>query len=298
MSASPAGEPNPQAAATAAAQSSPSSAELRDDSQSSPSSAELHDDPQSSPSSAELHDDPQSSPSSAELHVDSRTGSADVLLRAEALRVGVRGRSILASIEFELRRGELWAVVGRNGAGKTTLLRTLLGLLPPISGAVVRAPGLGIAYVPQRFAIDPLVPCRARDLIGEGAEAGWSFLRPWRTSRQRERIAKAIEATAVRPLLSHRYGDLSEGQKQRVLLARAFAGEPDLLVLDEPTSAMDSVAEQGVVEMLGVMKRREHVGILLVTHRLGLLAGVADRVLHLDAEQGRVRPRTLAEVGL
>src|SRR5262249_35232803 len=157
----------------------------------------------------------------------------DVLLRARALSVGFGRTAILPRLDVEFRRNELWGLVGRNGAGKTTLLRTLLGLHPPVGGQVERSPGAAIRDVPQRHAVDPLVPARPKDPIAEGAHRGYSFLPPPRTAEARRRIADAVEATHVGPLLGRPYRDLSEGEKQRVLLARAVAGAPDLLVLDE-----------------------------------------------------------------
>jgi zinc transport system ATP-binding protein len=220
----------------------------------------------------------------------------DTLLAARGLRVGYGRAAILPPVDLELRRGELWGLIGRNGAGKTTLLRTLLGLQDPVGGAVDRPPSLVIGYVPQRHAIDPLVPARARDLIAEGAEHGWSFLRPLRSAEDRARIARAVEATHVEPLLHRRYRDLSEGEKQRVLLARAVAGGPDLLVLDEPTSAMDLVAERQVTNLLAELRERLGLGIVLVSHHLGLVAKMADRLAFLDSDEGVAVIGTVGEV--
>jgi zinc transport system ATP-binding protein len=222
--------------------------------------------------------------------------SQDFLLRARALSVGFGRTAILPPIDLELKKGELWGLIGRNGAGKTTLLRTLLGLSAPVGGTVERAPSLAIGYVPQRHAIDPLVPARAKDLIAEGAEHGWSFLRPLRTPEARARIAQAIEATQTEELLARRYRDLSEGQKQRVLLARAVAGAPDLLVLDEPTSAMDLVAERQVTKLLVELRERFGMGIVLVSHHLGLVARMADRLVFLDSDDRVTVSGTVAEV--
>ncbi|MFT3770629.1 MAG: ATP-binding cassette domain-containing protein [Minicystis sp.] len=218
------------------------------------------------------------------------------LLRARALAVGFGRSAILPPIDLELHRSELWGLVGRNGAGKTTLLRTLLGLHAPVTGAVERARAVSIGYVPQRHVVDPLIPARARDLIAEGAERGWSFLSPFRSRDARSRIARAVEATHAEPLLPRRYRDLSEGEKQRVLLARAVAGAPDLLVLDEPTSAMDLVAERQVAELLDQLRARFAMGIVLVSHHLGLVARVADRLAFLDTEERVAAAGTVAEV--
>jgi ABC-type Mn2+/Zn2+ transport system ATPase subunit len=220
----------------------------------------------------------------------------DLLLRARALEVGFGRTAILPAIDLELRRGELWGLIGRNGAGKTTLLRTLLGLQAPVAGEIVRPPSAAIGYVPQRHAIDPLVPARAKDLIAEGADRGWSFLRPVRDAEARARIARAIEATHSEALLGRRYRDLSEGQKQRVLLARAVAGAPDLLVLDEPTSAMDLVAEREVTTLLAELRERFGMGIVLVSHHLGLVAKMADRLVFLDSDERVAVSGTVAEV--
>jgi len=208
----------------------------------------------------------------------------DVLLRTKKLRVGFERRAILPPLDLEIRRRELWGVIGRNGAGKTTLFRTLLGLFPAVSGQIDRPAGVRVGYVPQRNALDPLVPARAKDLIVEGSDHGLSFLRPLRTAEAKSRVTRAIEATGSGPLLSRRYRDLSEGEKQRVLLARALAGAPDLLVLDEPTSAMDLVAEREVTTLLARLRDEFGIGVLLVTHHLGLVATIADRLLFLDAD--------------
>jgi ABC-type Mn2+/Zn2+ transport system ATPase subunit len=151
-------------------------------------------------------------------------------------------------------------------------------------------------YVPQRYAVDPLVPARAADLITEGSERGWSFLSPRFGKERRAHIERAVVATGTAGLLRRRYRDLSEGQKQRVLLARALAGAPDLLVLDEPTSAMDLVAEREVVSILGELRDRSSLGILLVSHHLGVLLPVVDRLPFLDAEDGIAASGTPTEV--
>ncbi|MCC6552059.1 MAG: ATP-binding cassette domain-containing protein [Polyangiaceae bacterium] len=233
---------------------------------------------------------------SAPPAISGDASAGELLVRARDLAVGYGGAAILPPIAFDVRRGELWGVIGRNGAGKTTLLRTLLGLQAPVRGAAVCSPGVRTGYVPQRTALDPLVPARAKDLIVEGSDRGFSFLRPLRTREAQGRIARAIEATGTEHLLRRRYRELSEGEKQRVLLARAIAGAPDLLVLDEPTSAMDLVAERMVIETLDALRARFGLGVVLVTHHVGLVASFADRLLFLDSDDGVAVAGTAAEV--
>jgi ABC-type Mn2+/Zn2+ transport system ATPase subunit len=220
----------------------------------------------------------------------------DILLRASGLSVGFGRRAILPAMNFEVRRGELLGVIGRNGAGKTTMFRTLLGLHPAVGGVIERSASTVVGYVPQRLALDTLVPTRAYDLIVEGTEHGYSFLRPTRGKEAKANVDRAIEATGSATFVRRRYRDLSEGQKQRVLLARAMAGGADLLVLDEPTSAMDLVAEHEVVDVLLQLRGRYSMGILLVSHHLGMLVTMVDRLLFLDADDGIAMAGTAAAV--
>lgn len=214
--------------------------------------------------------------------------NGEALLSCQRLLVGYQGRAILPPVELSIRRGELWAVIGRNGAGKTTWLRTLLGLLPPVAGEVRHEVAeLKLAYLAQRQTFDDLYPLRARDVVGMGLETGRSFLRPARGEAS-TRIARALELVGASELIARPFRQLSEGQKQRVLFARVAAAEPDLAVLDEPTSAMDTVAERDALELLQRLRRELCMGIVIVSHFLGLAREFADRALLLDRELDQV----------
>ena len=216
------------------------------------------------------------------------------LLRLRSLVVGHGGRALLPPVSFDVRPGELWALVGPNGGGKTTLLRTAVGLLPPIAGAVERgavagrpAP-VGIGYVPQRGSIDLAVPNRVIDLVRGGLDRGRSFLSPLHPRRCRAAVARAIADAALGALVDAPFSTLSEGQKQRVLLARALVGEPRLLVLDEPTSAMDLAAERAVFALLERLRRERELGMLVVGHHLQVLLRAATHVALVDQDDGLV----------
>jgi zinc transport system ATP-binding protein len=214
------------------------------------------------------------------------SGSA-TLLRCERLVVGHGGRPLLPPCDLEIRRAKLTMVLGRNGSGKTTFFRTVLGLLPPVSGAVRREPGVRIAYVGQGLALDRILPMRARDVVAWGALSGWSFLRRG-NGRIHADCDRALAEAGVPELADRPFRNLSEGQKQRVLLARMLTSHPDVGFLDEPTAAMDAVAEEQATAHLAHLAHERGMGIVIISHVLGLAARFADDVVFLDRDDGVV----------
>jgi zinc transport system ATP-binding protein len=209
------------------------------------------------------------------------------LLSCAALRVGYGGRAILPPIDLAIGPGEFWVVLGRNGSGKTTLFRTLLGLQAPISGTVSRgAHDLRFAYVPQRTAFDPLVPMLAREVVRQGCERGLSVLAP-RVARP-PIVRSSLEEVHAWDLAERSFRSLSEGQKQRVLLARLIASEAHLALLDEPTAAMDAVAEREAFGYLDELRRKRATTIVVVSHYLGVAHAYADHAVFLDNEASEV----------
>lgn len=208
------------------------------------------------------------------------------LLSARELIVGYAGVAVLPAVDLQIRPGELWGLVGANGAGKSTLLRTLLGLLPRVGGVVDRASGLRTGYVPQRSELDMTGPRRVVDVVRGGAEQGWSFLSPLAPLRAREAVRRALRDAHAEALAGAQLSELSEGQKQRVLLARALASEPAVLVLDEPTSAMDGRTERAVYTVLQELRAARSLAVLMVSHHVALLAEHATHLVLVDREDG------------
>ena len=206
--------------------------------------------------------------------------TAAPLVRCERLVVGFARRARLPPIELAIEPGEVLLVVGHNGAGKTTLVRTLLGLIRPLSGTVVRRAGLRCTYVPQATAIDALVPLQVGELVGWGAQRGWSFLRPWARAGGKPSIEPSIEA------LRRRFGELSGGQRQRVLLARLVAGDAELAVLDEPTASMDGPASAATFAALRRLAAERGTSSIVVSHAAAAAAPHVDRIALLDPEGG------------
>jgi zinc transport system ATP-binding protein len=217
------------------------------------------------------------------------------LLRCDRLVLGYAGRPLLPAFDLAIERGRLTVVIGRNGSGKSTFFKTLLGLLPPVAGRVVRAqPGLRLTYVPQTSALDAALPLRARDIVGWGALTGWGFLRL--VGPARARCDRALAEAGASALADRPFRDLSEGQKQRVLLARMLATEADLALLDEPTSAMDLVAEQETLAVLARQARERDMAVVIVTHVIGAASRHADQLLFLDRDDSIVLHGAPAEV--
>lgn len=195
---------------------------------------------------------------------------------------------MLPPIDLALHPGETWALIGRNGSGKTTLMRTLLGLHPRIAGHIDHAPTLRLGYVPQRGDIDPSLPGRAIDLVRAGLDHGWSFLDPTLPRRHRATVTAALAAVEATALADRPFRTLSEGQKQRILIARALVGDPTVLVLDEPTSAMDPVIEEAIFTLLDRLRRDRDLALIIAGHRLGYVPRFATHALLLDPTQARI----------
>jgi zinc transport system ATP-binding protein len=208
------------------------------------------------------------------------------LLRCEKLVIGHKGQPLLPAFDLTLRRGRMLAVLGRNGSGKSTFFKTVLGFQPPVGGAIVAAsPEPHLAFMAQAATIDPLVPLRAREVVTLGTLSGWDFFGA--NSKQRRLAAEAaLKAVEASDLAASFVRDLSEGQRQRVLLARLLAAGADAVFLDEPTAAMDAVAEQNAMALLKQWSHTHGMAVVIITHLLGLVRRYADDVLYLDRDDG------------
>ncbi|MCH9650480.1 MAG: ATP-binding cassette domain-containing protein [Deltaproteobacteria bacterium] len=188
------------------------------------------------------------------------------LIELQQVSAGYDGVEALSEVDLAIYPGDYLAIIGPNGGGKTTLLKVLLGLLEPSRGVVTsRLPhGRGrMGYVPQFSTLESQIPLR----VEEVALMGRLSLRGlWRRYRQEDREAAQAALAAVRldHLAKRSAGELSGGQLQRLLLARALAGEPEALLLDEPMASLDAESRQVVRGLL--QEVRERMPIVLVTH--------------------------------
>jgi len=213
------------------------------------------------------------------------------------LRLG--GRSILADTSFAIRRGEFIGVLGPNGAGKTTLMRAILGLLPLSAGSLRvfgRAPLRGnpdIGYLPQVRTVLPDVRVRGFDFIASSVHGErWGL--PSLTPADRIMIDKTLEAAGARDLAERPLSEMSGGERQRLLLAQALLGKPQLLLLDEPLISLDYRYQEAVIDLVRRFARERNVTVLFSAHELNQLIGTLDRVLYLG--NGHAALGTVAEV--
>lgn len=181
------------------------------------------------------------------------------------------GKAALEGITFRLEHGDLLAVVGPNGAGKTTLLRVLSGTLAPTTGEV-RVVGqrpvrhVCIAYLPQRLEVDFRFPVWVADVVMMGRTGRLGPLRRPGKADQ-ERVAAAMAWVGITHLARRPIGDLSSGERQRMFIARALAQEATVLLLDEPLDGLDAPAQEGILALLGKL-RREGITSVVALHEL------------------------------
>lgn len=194
----------------------------------------------------------------------------DTLIEASGVSLSLRGTPVLEDVDIHVNRGEIVTLVGPNGAGKTTLVRVLIGLVKPDAGTFRRAPGLTLGYMPQKLHVDPVLPLTVRRLMTLTRRAS------------RGAILKALAEVRGDHLLENEVSGLSGGELQRVLLARAILGQPDLLVLDEPTQGVDQTGQAEFYELVRRIRDRHACGILMISHDLHVVMAATDRVVCLQ----------------
>lgn len=203
------------------------------------------------------------------------------------------GRPAIEDASFEIPMRDFAGIVGPNGGGKTTLLRLMLGLLSPSSGEV-RVLGhrpadvvRRIGYVAQGFQYDRSLPISARDVVTM-ALLGKS------SAGRHERAMEALERVGMADLADRRFADASAGQQQRVLIARALATDPEMLMLDEPTASLDAAAEREIYALLQELNAQ--MTIIVVTHDLGFVSNVVRSVLCVNRQVRRHPTSQIREV--
>ena len=192
------------------------------------------------------------------------------LIEARGLGVARGGRWLVRGVDLAIRPGEIVTLIGPNGSGKSTTVKALLGILAASEGSVTRRPGLTIGYVPQRLTIDwtmPLTVNRLMTLTGRHGAA---------------EVATALNEVGIAHLAEAPVQQLSGGEFQRALLARALIRRPALLVLDEPVQGVDFAGEIALYELIHGIRQHLGCGILMISHDLHIVMGKTDTVICLN----------------
>ncbi|WP_296764829.1 ATP-binding cassette domain-containing protein [Sediminimonas sp.] len=192
------------------------------------------------------------------------------LVAIEGLSVRYGDNTVLDKIDFSIARGEIVTIVGPNGSGKSTLLRAIIGGIAPVAGRITRAPGLRLGYVPQRLVLDATLPMTVARFMSLPRRA------------PRARVRQALDRAGVPGLDGRQMTDLSGGQFQRVLLARALLAAPDLLILDEATAGLDQPGAAAFYRQIEAVRAETGCAVLMVSHDLHVVMSASDRVVCLN----------------
>jgi len=198
------------------------------------------------------------------------TAQPQPVIAARDLSIRLDGRMVLRDVNVEILPGEIVTIVGPNGSGKSSFLRALIGAIPPYSGRIERPRNLRIGYVPQKLAIDATLPLTVRRFLSL----------PHRVSKAE--AAKALEHAGAPDLSERQMADLSGGQFQRVLLARALLERPQLLLLDEASQGLDQPGSAAFYRQIEEVRQQIGCAVVMVGHDLHVVMAASDRVLCMN----------------
>lgn len=216
-------------------------------------------------------------------------------VRLRDARLAYGTRTLWDGLDLDVSPGEFLAVLGPNGSGKTSLLQVLLGLTPlssgdvELSGRPVRRGNRTVGYIPQQRALDPALTLRGRDLVALGLDGHrWGFGLP--SAQRRRRVLEALDAVGARDYAGAPVGRLSGGEQQRLRVAQALVGDPDVLLCDEPLLSLDLAHQRVVSELIDSRRRAAGTAVMFVTHEINPVLPMVDRVLYLVDGRFRIGP--------
>jgi len=232
----------------------------------------------------------------------------ETMVRLTHIGVGRPGRLILDDINLSVEAGHFLGIVGPNGAGKSTLLHVIAGLLKPDAGHVelfgkrlrnanCRHLLARVGFLGQKRGAPPTLPLRVRDVVSMGLAAYHAPL--WTPTGHKEEVEKAMALTGIEGLANKDYRSLSGGQQQRVRLARAMAASSRLLLLDEPTAALDPRAQARLYRLLRRLCDEQGAAIIMVEHDIAAISAYVDSVaclnmrIHHHAMRGEMIPENV-----
>ena len=188
------------------------------------------------------------------------------LIEVKDLKIGYEGHIVLDKVNFNIEDGEFAVVVGSNGAGKTTLIKALLGLVKPIKGSI-NFNGLKqefIGYMPQETKVDSNFPASVFEIVLSGTLNKTLFY----TKKEKKLALDNLKLLGIEKLKDKSFGELSGGQRQKVLLARSLCSTEKLLILDEPSNNLDRESKKDLYEIIQELNKKHNITIIMITHDL------------------------------
>lgn len=192
------------------------------------------------------------------------------LVTVEGVEVRAGNKRLLHDVDMQIETGEIVTVIGPNGAGKSTLLKAIIGAIPISAGRIEKQFGLRIGYTPQKIQLEKTMPIPVQRFLSLSGRL------------EKGARAEVLEKTHVADLRDAQMADLSGGELQRVLLARALLRDPDLLILDEPTQGLDQPAEARFYRLLSEVRKESGMAVLMVSHDLHVVMAQSDKVVCLN----------------
>ena len=192
------------------------------------------------------------------------------LITVNNLSVTYGLNTVLRGVDFEIELGEIVTIVGPNGSGKTSLLKAIIGAIQPAEGSVILKPRLRVGYVPQRLNFESTLPITVERFVRLSGKI------------DQKSCISALETAGVSELLKSQMSELSGGQFQRVLLARALLGSPEILILDEATQGLDQPGSASFYRQLETVRHDTGCAVLMISHDLHVVMSASDRVICLN----------------
>jgi zinc transport system ATP-binding protein len=214
----------------------------------------------------------------------------DAVISLNNIWVRYNGSVVLEDVNLTVNEREILSIVGPNGSGKSTLLKTIMGFKEPYHGSVEvlgstprKARSGSIGYLPQKSNVDFSMPVSVFDVVAMARYAGKGMFERLNDD-DITRIEKALQSVEMASHKHHHFGSLSEGQKQRVLIARAIAVNPKILLLDEPSTGLDAIAQDNFYQMLLSLRESMGLSIVMVSHDIGAVSKIVDRLACLKTK--------------
>lgn len=211
-------------------------------------------------------------------------GSKKMLMRCKNLSYSYGNNFDISIADLTINENEILGIAGPNGAGKSTLMKLLLGLLKPNEGECTsNISKKDIAYVPQNVVIEKDLPLTVAEIAGLGLMNSTNWFN-FKIKRKSKAITHALETVGLADMATSQFNDLSGGQKQRALIAKAFVGDPKLLILDEPTVGLDAKSQDLFSKALVHLLEDHNTSIILVEHDFSHVESIIDRMIIFNRE--------------